>query len=98
MLVLECIPKELTEIVSNELTIPTVGIGAGSHSDGQVLVYHDLLQYGTHRLPKFVKSYEDFNQAGVNGLKQYVEEVKQGSFPSEEQSYKIKDKRFLPDL
>lgn len=97
MLVLECVPKELAAIITDTLTIPTIGIGAGVDCDGQVLVYHDLLQYGSHRLPKFVKSYADFNEAGVEGLKAYVSDVKQKTFPNDSQAYTIKDKQFLPE-
>lgn len=98
MVVYECIPKELTDIFTPALDIPTIGIGAGVNADGQVLVYHDLLQYGSDRLPKFVKTYADFNQAGEEAIKQYVEEVKQSHFPKEEHTYAIKDKAFLPDI
>lgn len=98
MIVYECIPKELTEIISPALHIPTIGIGAGVDADGQVLVYHDLLQYGSERLPKFVQSYADFDQAGEAAIKQYVADVKQANFPAEEHTYTIKDKAFLPDI
>src|SRR5690625_1591217 len=63
MLVLEAIPADLAEKVTEALSIPTIGIGAGAGTDGQVLVYHDVLQYGSDRLPKFVKSYGDFNRS-----------------------------------
>lgn len=96
LLVLECVPKELAAVITEALTIPTIGIGAGVDCSGQVLVYHDLLQYGSHRLPKFVKSYADFNHAGVEGLKSYVTEVKQKEFPQDSHAYQIKDKQFLP--
>lgn len=96
LLVLECVPKELAGVITEALTIPTIGIGAGVDCSGQVLVYHDLLQYGSHRLPKFVKSYADFNHAGVEGLKSYVTEVKQKEFPQDSHAYQIKDKQFLP--
>lgn len=98
MIVFECIPKELTEIISPALRIPTIGIGAGVSADGQVLVYHDLLQYGSDRLPKFVKHYADFNVAGVEAIKQYVADVKEMQFPAEIHTYKIKDKAFLPKV
>ncbi len=52
---LECVPLELAEVITNEIDIPTIGIGAGVHCDGQVLVYHDVMQYGVDRLPKFEK-------------------------------------------
>lgn len=94
--VLECVPMELAEIVRDKLTIPTIGIGAGPHCDGQVIVYHDLLQYGVDRLAKFVKPYTDMNTTVKQALKQYRDEIKQQQFPSEAYSFKIKDKAQLP--
>ncbi|WP_017548590.1 3-methyl-2-oxobutanoate hydroxymethyltransferase [Salinicoccus carnicancri] len=88
MLVLEAIPADLAEKVTASLSIPTIGIGAGAGTDGQVLVYHDVLQYGTDRLPKFVKAYGDFNSAGSQALAQYVKEVKSGIFPDAATTYK----------
>lgn len=96
LLVLECVPKELAKLISESITIPTIGIGAGIDADGQVLVYHDLLQYGDHFLPKFVKSYTDFNQAGVEALSTYIKEVKQKNFPEDQHSFTIKNSSFLP--
>ncbi|MCG1008776.1 3-methyl-2-oxobutanoate hydroxymethyltransferase [Salinicoccus sp. ID82-1] len=90
MLVLEAIPSDLAEKVTAVLGIPTIGIGAGVNVDGQVLVYHDVLQYGTERLPKFVRPYADFNTAGVQGLKSYVAAVKAGEFPDVSTTYKRK--------
>ncbi|GAA3719531.1 3-methyl-2-oxobutanoate hydroxymethyltransferase [Salinicoccus jeotgali] len=90
VLVLEAIPSDLAEKVTEVLTIPTIGIGAGKEVDGQVLVYHDLLQYGTERLPKFVRSYADFNTAGIEGLSAYVQAVKNSEFPDEATTYKRK--------
>lgn len=87
--VLECIPKEIGEQVTSELDIPTIGIGAGASCDGQVLVYHDLLQYGGEKYPKFVKHYANFNQYGTKAIQNYVDEVKSGSFPLEEHTYTI---------
>lgn len=95
--VLECIPKEVGEYVTNQLTIPTIGIGAGVDCDGQVLVYHDVLQYGPTTFPKFVKNYGDFNTTGIQAISQYVAEVKAGTFPALDQTYEIKDKQFLPN-
>ncbi|MCM3738885.1 3-methyl-2-oxobutanoate hydroxymethyltransferase [Oceanobacillus luteolus] len=94
-LVLECVPLELAEVITNEIDIPTIGIGAGVHCDGQVLVYHDVMQYGVDRLPKFVKTYADFNGAGVEAITNYVNDVKGGTFPSEEYSFLLKDRSIL---
>ena len=97
LLVLECVPKELAAIVTETLAIPTIGIGAGASCDGQVLVYHDVLQYGTHRLPKFVKTYADFGEAGETALKNYVSDVKSGAFPKTSHAFAIKDTSLLPE-
>ncbi|WP_411844129.1 3-methyl-2-oxobutanoate hydroxymethyltransferase [Salinicoccus sp. HZC-1] len=88
MVVLEAIPADLAGKVTESLTIPTIGIGAGAETDGQVIVYHDILQYGSDRLPKFVKPYGDFNSIGVSGLEEYVQEVKSSQFPDESTTYK----------
>lgn len=90
-LVLECIPKQLAAEVSSRLTIPTIGIGAGSAVDGQVLVYHDLLTFGVDRVPKFVKKYGDVNSVMENGIKQYITEVKAGTFPEDKHSFTMKE-------
>lgn len=70
MLVLEAIPSDLAAVISAQLTIPVIGIGAGKETDGQVLVYHDLLNYGSEHIAKFVKQYGDFSN-GVEALKTY---------------------------
>jgi len=90
-LVLECIPKQLTKEVSSRLAIPTIGIGAGADSDGQVLVYHDLLMYGVSRLPKFARSFANLNETAEKGLADYVSEVKKGTFPLEAHSFTMKE-------
>lgn len=91
MLVLECIPYQLAEKVTAALTIPVIGIGAGSGTDGQVLVYHDTLKYGSHHLPKFVRSYAEVGETMKAGLVQYVTEVKSGAFPAEEHRFTMKE-------
>ncbi|PTE89835.1 3-methyl-2-oxobutanoate hydroxymethyltransferase, partial [Staphylococcus cohnii] len=70
MLVLEAVPSDLARKISKTLTIPVIGIGAGVGTDGQVLVYHDVLNYGVDRHAKFVKQYGDF-AIGVEALQQY---------------------------
>ncbi|GAB3070285.1 3-methyl-2-oxobutanoate hydroxymethyltransferase [Salinicoccus sesuvii] len=90
MIVLEAIPSDLARKVTSVLEIPTIGIGAGVDVDGQVLVYHDVLQYGSERLPKFVRPFADFNTTGVEGLKSYAEAVKAGTFPDASTTYKRK--------
>ncbi|WP_170007448.1 3-methyl-2-oxobutanoate hydroxymethyltransferase [Bacillus fonticola] len=90
-LVLECVPHQLAERISTQLDIPTVGIGAGAGCDGQVLVYHDILQYGINRVPKFVKSYESFQDRGVKAIASYANDVRTGSFPTSEHQFTMKD-------
>lgn len=93
MLVLECVPKELAREISKELRIPTIGIGAGKDTDGQVLVYHDILMYGVDRLPKFVKPFANVNVESKKGLEQYVAEVKDARFPEDAYSFTMKEEQ-----
>lgn len=92
MLVLEAIPESLGKKISQELSIPTIGIGAGRYCDGQVLVYHDLLGY-SNMSPKFVKRYNDLNQSISASIMQYGKEVREGSFPGREHIYYPIDKQ-----
>ena len=94
-LVLECVPMQLPELISKQLTIPTIGIGAGQKVDGQVLVYHDLISYGVKRVPKFVKQYTSVQEEIVRGISQYVAEVKTGQFPEEKHSFTMKEEECL---
>ncbi|MGG0152913.1 3-methyl-2-oxobutanoate hydroxymethyltransferase [Bacillus mycoides] len=94
-LVLECVPMQLAELISEHLTIPTIGIGAGQKVDGQVLVYHDLISYGVNRVPKFVKQYTSVQEEIVRGISQYVTEVKTGQFPEEKHSFTMKEEECL---
>ena len=86
-LVLECVPAELGELISNALTIPTIGIGAGAGCDGQVLVFTDLLGMSGRPVPKFVKKQADLNPVITKALAAYRAEVESGDFPSNEQEY-----------
>ncbi|MGF2713433.1 3-methyl-2-oxobutanoate hydroxymethyltransferase [Bacillus cereus] len=94
-LVLECVPMQLAELISEQLTIPTIGIGAGQKVDGQVLVYHDLISYGVNRVPKFAKRYTSVQEEIVRGISQYVTEVKTGQFPEEKHSFTMKEEECL---
>ncbi|MCI0765758.1 3-methyl-2-oxobutanoate hydroxymethyltransferase [Bacillus sp. TL12] len=94
-IVLECVPMQLAKIVSDELTVPTIGIGAGKDVDGQVLVYHDLISYGVSRVPKFVKQYTSVQEEIVRGIAQYVTEVKTGRFPGEQHSFTMKEEEYV---
>lgn len=90
-IVLECVPKQLAEQVSNSLTIPTIGIGAGLNVDGQVLVYHDIISYGVERVPKFVKQYTNVNEQIAAGLSSYVADVRHQAFPEDKHSFTMKE-------
>ncbi len=87
-LILEAIPLELAKTITEKLTIPTIGIGAGPHCDGQVLVIHDLLGMFERFVPKFVKRYASLKDDALKAVKAYIEDVEKGDFPSEEQSFK----------
>lgn len=89
--VLECIPHQLTEMVSASLVIPTIGIGAGVEADGQVLVYHDMLSYGSHHVPKFVQQFADMGKEASEGMVRYVEAVKEGAFPAQKHFFTMKE-------
>ncbi|HAJ9614371.1 TPA: 3-methyl-2-oxobutanoate hydroxymethyltransferase [Listeria monocytogenes] len=86
-LVLEAIPRQLAEKVSKALSIPTIGIGAGVETDGQVLVYHDIIGYGISRRTKFVKAYADIDERIEPALASYVKEVKAATFPEVKHSF-----------
>ncbi len=86
-IVLEAIPTELAKTITEQLTIPTIGIGAGPHCDGQVLVLYDLLGLFDEFVPKFVKPYAHLKADALQALRRYKEEVEQGKFPSDSESY-----------
>lgn len=88
---LECVPKQLAEEISSLISIPTIGIGAGVNTDGQVLVYHDILTYGVERVSKFVKSYANVNEQILHGLQAYVNEVRNELFPDDQHSFTMKE-------
>jgi len=98
MVVLECIPGELATFISERLTIPTIGIGAGNGADGQVLVYHDLLGLFDKFVPKFVKVYKKIGDEIAEGIQQYIAEVKDTSFPEEKHTFGGVSKEDLKDL
>lgn len=86
--VLEGIPTALAASITAELTIPTIGIGAGPHCDGQVLVIHDILGLCEKYAPKFVKRYADLKPIIAQAVSSYIQEVKEGAFPTEGNSFK----------
>lgn len=91
MVVLECVPEKLAAKITEALTIPTIGIGAGAGCDGQVLVYQDMLaMYGDFK-PKFVKQFANVGNIMRDGIAAYIKETKDGTFPEQEHCYKIED-------
>jgi 3-methyl-2-oxobutanoate hydroxymethyltransferase len=86
-LVLECVPADLATEISQQLAIPTIGIGAGAGCDGQVLVYHDLLGLEDRLSPKFVRRYAELGRLGAEALEAFVEDVRAGRFPADDESY-----------
>jgi 3-methyl-2-oxobutanoate hydroxymethyltransferase len=86
-LVLEKIPASLAKVVTQSLHIPTIGIGAGPHCDGQVLVMHDMLGINTEFHPRFLRQYLNLFEQVTGAVKQYIDDVKKGDFPSEAESY-----------
>jgi len=89
-IVLEAVPGKIAEKISEALTIPTVGIGAGAGCDGQVLVYQDMLGMSEKYLPRFVKRYAEIGDITINAMQQYVTDVQNRTFPGQEHTYKIK--------
>jgi len=94
--VLECIPAELARIVTSQLRIPTIGIGAGPHVDGQVLVYTDLLGMDLTFTPKFAKHYAEVGVMVRDAVSAYVGEVKSRAFPADEHSFHSASVRLVP--
>ena len=90
MIVMECIPDSLAARITRELTIPTIGIGAGKDCDGQVLVYHDLVGLFERFTPKFVKQYTNLSPRIKEALVQYRTEVENGTFPGPEHTFAMK--------
>lgn len=86
-LVIECVPATLGEAITRAVGIPTIGIGAGPHCDGQVLVSHDLLGLSGASVPRFVKRYANLGDQMIEAFKAYKQDVEQGTFPSDDQGY-----------
>jgi 3-methyl-2-oxobutanoate hydroxymethyltransferase len=89
--VLEAVPSPVAAEVTRQLTVPTIGIGAGPDCDGQVLVYHDLLGLTEGHLPRFVKRYANLSREIRDALEAYASEVRDGTFPDDEHSYSMDD-------
>jgi 3-methyl-2-oxobutanoate hydroxymethyltransferase len=90
-IVLEGVPDEVARMVTDSVDVPTIGIGAGRHCDGQVLVFHDVLGFEDRFTPKFVRRYADLRKDGVAALEQYAADVRSGAFPSDDESYHLSD-------
>ncbi|MEG7381095.1 3-methyl-2-oxobutanoate hydroxymethyltransferase [Bacillus subtilis] len=89
MLVLECVPAELTAKIAGMLSIPVIGIGAGVKADGQVLVYHDIIGHGVERTPKFVKQYTRIDETIETAISGYVKDVRHRAFPEQKHSFQM---------
>lgn len=89
--VLEAVPSKLAALITEQLDIPTIGIGAGNACDGQVLVYQDMLGMFSDFTPKFVKRYANVGEVMKDAFRQYIEEVQSGAFPAKENEYTVDD-------
>jgi len=85
--VLECVPQALATEITQTISIPTIGIGAGASCDGQVLVFHDVMGLNRQFQPKFVRRYADLSSTIVEAARRYTNDVREGSFPSEQESF-----------
>jgi 3-methyl-2-oxobutanoate hydroxymethyltransferase len=90
-IVLEGVPDEVARLVTETVDVPTIGIGAGRHCDGQVLVFHDLLGIEDRILPKFVRRYASLKSDAVAAMKNYADDVRVGRFPSDAETYHLSD-------
>jgi 3-methyl-2-oxobutanoate hydroxymethyltransferase len=88
-IVLECVPAEVAAIISERVSCPTIGIGAGVHCDGQVLVYHDLLGLYDGHTPKFVRRYASLAGDAKAAIGRYLDDVREGRFPNESESFLV---------
>lgn len=88
-IVLEAVPEKLAKIITDKLSIPTIGIGAGNACDGQVLVINDMIGLNDSFIPKFVKQYKCINKDIKSGVEKYIKEVKSGEFPEEKHTFSI---------
>ncbi len=94
MLEFEAVPGRIADLISAQLEIPTIGIGAGAGTDGQILLCYDLLGVFTDFKPKFTKRYANLTEVAVNGISQYVQEVKAGAFPDDDHTYGVNEAEF----
>ena len=94
MLEFEAVPGKIATLISEQLEIPTIGIGAGAGTDGQILLCYDLLGVVTDFKPKFTKRYTNLTEVAVNGISQYVRDVKEGAFPDEDHTYGVSEEEY----
>ena len=94
MLEFEAVPAKIAAVISGELEIPTIGIGAGVGTDGQILLCHDLLGVFTDFKPKFTKRFANLTEVALKGIAQYISEVKSGAFPDDDHSYGVDEKEY----
>ncbi|MDP4796412.1 MAG: 3-methyl-2-oxobutanoate hydroxymethyltransferase [Rhodospirillales bacterium] len=94
MLEFEAVPGKIAEVISKQLEIPTIGIGAGVGTDGQILLCYDLLGVFTDFKPKFTKRYAKLTEVAVSGISEYVREVKAGKFPDDDHTYSVNDAEY----
>ncbi len=94
MLEFEAVPAKIARLISEQLEIPTIGIGAGAGTDGQILLCYDLLGVFTDFKPKFTKRYTNLTEVAVRGISQYASEVRGGVFPDDDHSYGVDDTEF----
>ena len=88
-IVVECVPEDLAKLITEAVSIPIIGIGAGKYTDGQVLVYQDMLGMFGDFVPKFVKKYSNIGEMIRESIKSYIEEIESGAFPAKEHTFKI---------
>ena len=94
MLEFEAVPARIARLISEQLEIPTIGIGAGAGTDGQILLCYDLLGVFTDFKPKFTKRYANLTEVAVNGISEYAREVREGVFPDDDHSYGVDESEY----
>ena len=88
-IVIEGVPDQVAAMITDAVDVPTIGIGAGPHCDGQVLVFHDVLGLEDRVVPKFVRRYADLKAAGIEALERFASDVRSGAFPAASESYHL---------
>src|SRR2546429_6847392 len=86
-IVLELVPREIAQMITESIRIPTIGIGAGVHCDIQVLVFHDLVGMAFGKLPRFVREYANLRETITDAITRWAEDVRNGTYPSQDESY-----------